>query len=248
MALREEFEKQGDWLFRKRSYLPVIILPLLILAIKDESIIREHFGIVFSNVYELSCILISSLGLIIRAITIGFTPKGTSGRNTGNQRADELNTKGIYSVVRHPLYLGNFLMFFGVFLFMKTWWLVLIAVAYTWIYYERIMYREEEFLRGKFGDNYVKWSSTVPAIIPNFKNWQKSDLNFSLKNILKREYSGFLGIIMSFSLLKLTINYFDRGYLYLSKTWLLFLICGVSFALLLRTLKKKTKILHVTGR
>ena len=34
--------------------------------------------------------------------------KNTSGRNTHDQVADSLNTSGIYSIVRHPLYVGNF--------------------------------------------------------------------------------------------------------------------------------------------
>lgn len=46
--------------------------------------------------------------------TIGQVPKGTSGRNTSQQVADTLSTDGVYSVVRHPLYLGNFLMCMGV--------------------------------------------------------------------------------------------------------------------------------------
>jgi len=56
-------------------------------------------------------IALSMFGFIIRAIAIGTTPKGTSGRNTKEgQVAESLNTKGIYSMVRHPLYLGNYFM------------------------------------------------------------------------------------------------------------------------------------------
>lgn len=68
----------------------------------------------FESTWAWSCIAVSLFGLLIRAVTIGFTPKGTSGRNTKEgQVAEVLNTKGIYSVVRHPLYLGNYFMWLG---------------------------------------------------------------------------------------------------------------------------------------
>ncbi|MGB8874133.1 MAG: hypothetical protein WCC75_12145, partial [Desulfobaccales bacterium] len=43
----------------------------------------------------------------------GLPPRGTSGRNTQGQVAETLNTTGIYSLVRNPLYLGNFLIWLG---------------------------------------------------------------------------------------------------------------------------------------
>ncbi|NLL27934.1 MAG: DUF1295 domain-containing protein [Bacteroidales bacterium] len=46
-----------------------------------------------------------------------FIPKGISGKNTEKQIADFLNTKGMYSIVRHPLYLGDFLMWLGLFIY-----------------------------------------------------------------------------------------------------------------------------------
>ena len=64
-----------------------------------------------------SGIIISFLGEAIRIFTVAYTPAGTSGRNTKQQLADTLNTTGIYSLLRHPLYLGNFFMFLDTFIF-----------------------------------------------------------------------------------------------------------------------------------
>jgi protein-S-isoprenylcysteine O-methyltransferase Ste14 len=53
----------------------------------------------------LAAILLSLAGAIIRAFTIGTTARRHFGRNTDKQVAEQLNVTGIYSVVRHPLYL-----------------------------------------------------------------------------------------------------------------------------------------------
>ena len=97
---------------------------------------------------------------------MGFVPKDTSQRNTGRPQAAALNTTGLYSLVRHPLYVGNYLMWLGVALFTGAWWAPVIVSLVFWLYYERIMFAEEEFLRRRFGGDYTAWASTVPAFLP----------------------------------------------------------------------------------
>lgn len=126
------------------------------------------------------------MGLFIRCMVIGYAPRRTSGRNTDGQKAETLNTSGIYSIVRHPLYLGNFFIFIGMALFTQVPWFVLIAVLAFCLYYERIMFAEEKFLRGKFGDEYLRWADRRPAFIPSFKHYQKPALRFSFRNVLNR--------------------------------------------------------------
>ena len=61
-------------------------------------------------------------------LCVGFTPRGTSGRNTKEgQVAESLNTLGMYSMCRHPLYLGNLLMWLGIVMYMGHLWF---AVAF----------------------------------------------------------------------------------------------------------------------
>lgn len=58
---------------------------------------------------------------------------------------------------------------------------VLIFVLSYWVYCERIMYAEEQFLKRKFADSYREWSCGVPAFLPRFGNWVKPSLSFSWK-------------------------------------------------------------------
>lgn len=192
MALKEEFEQIGNWLFRWRSYLPLLMIGNVVLFMEHFDYIGHSHSHSLDQLWEIICLLISFLGLGIRIYTIGFTPYGTSGRNTKSQKAEQLNITGIYSLVRHPLYLGNFFIWLGISMFVHLWWVTLIFILVFWLYYERIMFAEEEFLRKKFGNEYVVWANKTSAFCPKFKNWEKLTLSFSLRNVLKREYSGFL--------------------------------------------------------
>jgi len=248
MALREELNDQGDWLFRWRSYVPLVVAPLVLLAATESESLEQGFGDLADDIVSFVCLATSFLGLVVRCLTIGYTPKGTSGRNTRNQKAETLNTSGIYSTVRHPLYLGNFLIYLGLLLATRTWWLVLVGVLLFVVYYERIIFREEEFLRAKFGAAFLEWADRTPVFWPSLKHRRRSELPFSLRNVLKREYSGFFAIVACFTVLELGADLLADGRLELEFDQFLFFATGLAVYLTLRFLKKKTKLLHVGGR
>lgn len=250
MALIEEFDKSGNWLFRWRSFLPLVLYAMaagVIIAGLDGHM--DHH----SMPWIIACIAVAFLGIIIRAITIGYTPKGTSGRNTKEgQVAEQLNTKGIYSVCRHPLYLGNYFMWLGIILYVGNWWFSIVCSLLFWLYYERIMFAEEYFLRGKFGEAYLKWSEKTPSFWPKLAQWKKSGVEFSMKNVLKREYNGFFATFLSFALLDAMKNFLaNRTWeldAILQPFWQWALLGALVVFLVLRTLKKTTKVLDVAGR
>jgi protein-S-isoprenylcysteine O-methyltransferase Ste14 len=242
MALREELENQGNRLFRWRSYLPLLLIPLFILALPESTDPRYSFGCPMDQVYIITCIALSFLGLFFRALTLGFAPSGTSGGNTKQQKAYVLNTTGIYSIVRHPLYLGNFVIFLGIVLFVKVWWFAVIAVLLFWLYYERIMYREEEFLRNKFGEDFIAWAEKTPAFIPRFNNQQPANRRFSLKRVVYREYIGFFEIIACFTLLQIVKNFLETGRYIFTTGWVVFFSTGLAIFLMARITKMVRKI------
>lgn len=206
-------------------------------------------GILFDTREELIFLGVSLFGEVIRILTVGFTPRNTSGRNTmKGQIADELNITGIYSVVRHPLYLGNFFMWLGPALFLRSAWFTIVFCLIYWIYYERIMFAEEQFLRRKFGDAYDKWSETVRAFIPVFTKFIPPKLPFSVRNILRREYNSFLNIFVIFALLDLVRNYIISGRIFLTSLWAYLIIPVVLIWIILWVINKKTRWFVVEGR
>lgn len=246
MPLREEFESSGNWLFKNRSWIPLTLYPLAFLIIyfyRDET-----YRMITDTSWSLICLSISALGLFVRILTIGYVPKGTSGRNTASQKACTLNHSGIYSITRHPLYLGNFLMWAGLLVYVGVWWFTAISSLLYWLYYERIMFAEEEFLRNTYRDAYLEWAKKTPAFFPKFSLWQPTTLSFSLKNVLKREYNGFMVCLLSFSSLNLAANWLHLHTFYLNPIWQYLLFPGTFVYLILRSLKKYTHLLNVEGR
>lgn len=250
MALIEEFEKQGVWLFKYRSYLPLIIIfagTILYLRIEiypgtffiEETPLEKY--------YEILCLLLSLAGLAIRVFTVGYTPKNTSGRNTKEQLADKLNTTGIYSIVRHPLYLGNFLMWLGVAALTGNLWFIFLFCLVYWLYYERIMFAEEQFLRKKFGDVYLAWAMRVPPFIPKFSYYKKPTLTFSWKKVFKQEKNGLAALFLIFFLLDASGEMIDNhrkfNYIFVVGS----IISLIMYAVL-KYLKRQTKFLNEDDR
>lgn len=246
MPLHEHFESSGNWLFQRRSHLPFLLLVPVAAAVVQFQYPggseRLH------NLWAAACAAVSLVGLAVRMYTVGHTPKKTSGRNTKEQVADTINTTGIYSVVRHPLYLGNYLVWLGFVMFWCSAWLVLAFSLMFWLYYERIMFAEEEFLRGRHGEQFVAWASRTPAFLPNFRLWQRPQLPFSLRNALKREHNCMLGIAVAFVLMEVVTELLLERHFALEPAWIVFGAAGLTIALVLRTLKRHTRLLHVSGR
>lgn len=250
MALQEELKRQGDFLFKNRSYLPLIILGIgLAVYIHTEYFEIETPDTLFSESFEYVCLGISLLGLLIRIITVGHTPKNTSGRNTTEgQLAEELNTTGIYSVVRHPLYLGNFFMWLGVAMLTENAWFSIAFVFFYAFYYERIMYAEENFLRNKFGQTYLSWAREVPAFVPSLKNYAKAKYSFSLKKVLKKEKNGLCAVFLLFWIFDLVGDFVEKEpFEFETGFWFYGAIITTSIYLILKVMKKR-KLLDETNR
>lgn len=247
MALIHSFESSGNFLFRNRSNIPVVlfILAIPVVYYTNLNFLTEPIKLVVTWLG----FFMSFAGFIVRAITIGTTPAGTSGRNTREgQVAEELNTGGIYSMIRHPLYLGNYLMWIGIVIFtFNIWFVITVSLAY-WLYYERIMFAEERFLEKKFGQAYLDWSLTAPAFIPSFKNYRKSKLHFSLKSVLRREYSGVLATVFGFVFIDNLRHFFQFRDMDFTRTSNIILGITIVMVLILRTLKHQTAVLNEKGR
>lgn len=244
--LTDEMQEQGAWLFRWRSYMPLALAPLIILALLNFEYPYESRALDITR--ESICLLVALAGLALRVMTVGFAPRGSSGRNTKSIKGESLSTTGMYSLVRHPLYLANFIIFVAFLMFIGQWWLILLGSVVYWQYYERIMIAEEAFLNSRHGEPYRLWTLETPAILPRLHGWKAPALPFSWRSALRREYSTLFLIVSALAAAETVAESIVHGRLYLEPAWIaLFLVVGV-FYLAMRTLKKSTTLLDVEGR
>ena len=249
MLLKNEMAKSGDILFRYRSYIPLIMIPLLILSLLSFGQ-NLYIDGAYNTPLIITALAVGFAGQWIRTLVAGYVPQGTSGRNVHGQVANSLNTTGMYSLCRNPLYLGNFLMMVAPMILLGNWLLLLAFSALFWIYYERIIYTEERFLEGKFGEEYTKWAENTPAFFPSFRAYKPSVLGFSLKTMLKREYHSFFGLTTSLVVANyLIVAISQRSFKITFDSILLWVFLGSAvFYLIVRLIVKKTRYFHVEGR
>jgi protein-S-isoprenylcysteine O-methyltransferase Ste14 len=201
-----------------------------------------------NEAWQMVCLMISFAGLAVRIITVGRAPLGTSGRNTREQVAQTLTTTGIYSVVRHPLYLGNYLILTGMALWPHVWWLAVLSSCVFTLYYERIMLAEEAFLRGRFGDAFETWAAATPAFLPRLRGWKPSPVTFCWRTVLQREYNAFILITGVFFVFDMIGDCFAERRWHVGSGWFAVFIASFVIFATLRTLKKRTRLLQVEGR
>ena len=77
-----------------------------------------------------------------------------------------LLTKGVYAIVRHPMYSGIVLFFFsGVALVFRSWAMLTVPLV-GYIVFKYLIQEEENYLEEKFGQEYLDYRSKANAFIP----------------------------------------------------------------------------------
>lgn len=196
MLLGDKMRIDGDRLFRHRGWILLLFLPALLLGMPQHEPIESRFGETGGEIHEILCLVLVVGGLALRALTVGFVPSRTSGRNVRAQVAAALNTTGAYSLCRNPLYVANSMIYIGVALMTEN---IAAAVAFGLLlalYYERIVLAEEAFLLRRFGAAYADWADRVPAFRPRLSGWQAPALAFSSRVVLRREYPSWAAAII----------------------------------------------------
>lgn len=233
--LKNIIAKAGDFCF---TYRGLQFLPYFLVILAEFNHLKQ---VNESIPFEIFCFGITLFGVLIRILTIGFVAENTSGRNVEGQFAETLNTQGIYSIVRNPLYLGNFFIFLGVAVMTESWEIIVANTLLMTIIYTLIILREEEYLYDKFGDEYKNYADNVNCIIPSFKNFKMASRHFSLRKVFKNEHDTWLTTLLAFIGIELIRGYFEFHTLFMHQLWIAVSI----FILLIWTVTKILKKAHL---
>jgi len=144
----------------------VTLLPIIFIFIKTEN--RVLFDFSFLKILGIG---FSLAGLFfgvkaLRSYDLGEF-SGTAQLQTGSDKIIEnLNTSGMNSYVRHPLYFATLLLIWGMFLiFPKDTVLVLVVITNLYLIVGTKL--EENKLVNDFGEVYLDYQKRVPMLLPN---------------------------------------------------------------------------------
>ena len=243
MTLHQNFVRAGQFLFRFRSFLPLAMFAgLICLFWKSIPVDRGCSAYIWRSIAGGAALA----GSVLRCATIGRIPRGTSGRNTKQQKASFLNTTGTYSVVRNPLYLGNALVWIGIVLLFENIPLAALLAMGLLIYYALVVYAEEDYLSEKFGREYASYASCTGVLIPRLRGWLPWDRPFSWRMVLRREhdsiFSAGTGIVFVFQCMNFRSH---SEHFMLRREWAIPWLVIACLWLVIKVLKKKTRLLHV---
>jgi len=242
MTIKKSLEVSGNFLFKYRGHIPLIVFILVvpISFLTPYKTYASYHGLNETILFTALFLIFS--GHLIRARTVGKRTIQTSGRNRSHQVAQVLNKIGWYSLVRHPLYFGNYLIWLGLAIFLSNFWFVIILSLLFWIYYERIMFAEELFLEEKFGDEFQDWAIKTPSFFPSFKNYVPNLCTFSWRVVMKNEYPGIISSATSFLLILILKRAVLLGHFSFYSSDAVFVVIIVVFGVSCKILKKFTAV------
>jgi protein-S-isoprenylcysteine O-methyltransferase Ste14 len=76
------------------------------------------------------------------------------------EHPDKLITTGIFAFSRNPIYVAFAIILVGQFLIFPNWILLVYLVAGIWLFHRQVL-REEEYLQGHYGQEYLEYSNRV---------------------------------------------------------------------------------------
>jgi len=126
-----------------------------------------------SFILQRSTFLVNNIPLVIRLIILSaafaaafYLFKSGHVVVSGDQRATEMVSTGAFRYIRHPLYLGSILIYFGMTVSTASLFcLILLVVIVVFNHY--IAGYEEKLLEVKFGEVYVAYQKNTGKWVPH---------------------------------------------------------------------------------
>ncbi len=132
---------------------------MLVAGVVTESVLEHErpLDLLHPTALVWTALAITLLGVLIRMAALGTLKKNR-----------ELAMKGMYSLCRHPLYLGSLLLYAGMGILLNDdgyeyWYL---GIPYIALFYGAAIRREETGLAAHFGEAFARYREATPAIVP----------------------------------------------------------------------------------
>jgi protein-S-isoprenylcysteine O-methyltransferase Ste14 len=176
----------GNFLFKYRDALFTIVPIVLFIAFSPEF---PRGSATLDALVDVVGLAVAFAGQALRVAVIGYVYIIRGGKNK-QVYAEELVTTGFFAHARNPLYIGNLLVYFGLFIIWNNRWVYLLGGLFFVTAYIAIVAAEEAFLRRKFGAAYDAYCARVNRWIPDFRGLGRSleGMEFNWRRVVLKEY------------------------------------------------------------
>lgn len=177
----------GDFFFFNRNWLSAVLV-ISLLALLPPAFPRRSYRLdAWLNALGLA-VIVSGQALRFAVVGLAYIHRG--GRQ-GRVWADRLVTAGLFAHCRNPLYVGNILIYLGIFIVHNNPLTYLVGVPVIILMYASIVATEEAFLKAEFGKEYVRYCRRVPRWTIRFQGLGKTlrSMTFRWGRVLVKEYS-----------------------------------------------------------
>jgi protein-S-isoprenylcysteine O-methyltransferase Ste14 len=176
----------GNVIFRVRD----VLFPLVLLTVAFGTRPRIAGGsMATDHLMDAAGVLVSLSGQALRVLVIGLVYITRGGQNR-QVWANALVDTGMFAHSRNPLYVANLLLYIGLSIVHNGWAMYLIVLPFFAIAYFCIVAAEEEYLSGRFGDEYVEYCRRVPRWVPSLRGLSSTlrSTEFDWLKVLRKEY------------------------------------------------------------
>ena len=180
----------GNRLFPFRRFFYGI--PILILLVGSTRL-RYPFGShLWDEIFEMAGFVTALTGIALRFWASGSSLRGVIKK--AKTARFHLRSTGIFSAVRHPHFLGDFLIAWGLSIPLVHPVLILLSLTTFGLLSFPILFAREILLLRRYPNAYQQYRAKTPLLLPSLKNWTPNKIRFRWCLALRKE-ANLLGVI-----------------------------------------------------
>jgi len=166
-SLAERFAAVGVGIFHRRLHVGLAAVLLAAFFFRPRHLFGTHQ----------TAGTILSLFLVLAGLALRAWAAGCAGGHTRRAtiEAPRLATGGPFAHVRNPIYLASIILGLGMVGLLGDPWMLALCIGVFVFLYTAIVPAEERFLRGQFGDAYVRYCAHVPRLLPRLRPWPEAE-------------------------------------------------------------------------
>ena len=137
-----------------------------------------------------------------------------------DQQSGHLITAGPYAYVRHPLYVGTFLIGVGFSIAARSLPLAVASLAFFLLVYPKKARREEQLILQEWGADYASYQTLVPRWWPTFRRYPSPHGQWSWQGIrASKEWKTLLWVIVALLAIYLWEEWFHEREIFTDAQW-----------------------------